>query len=136
MGGNTLPNDGETPRVLCFSHSETMPWGYFYVPPHGQGKEKDSGGDGEAGTAEGETRAWLILTTRGWCFSEPSKIELLWFSPCLHFPPGKMVKEGPELIVQEESPGHQPSPWRRIINKGSRPRREMSLRGTSWPQGC
>lgn len=47
MGGNTLPDDGETPRVLCFSHSETMQWGYFYVPLHGREKEKDSGGDGE-----------------------------------------------------------------------------------------
>lgn len=62
-----------------------------------------------------------------WCFSKPSKTELVWFSPCFHFPPGKMVNSGPELIVQEESPGHQPSLWRRAINKGSQPARETSL---------
>lgn len=75
MGRNILPHDGAMPQVFCFSHLEMMWWGYFYVLLHGQGKEKDRGGDGEGGTAGGETRAWLILTTQGWCFSEPSKTE-------------------------------------------------------------
>lgn len=117
------------PRGLCFSHSGTMPWDYFYVARHRQGKEKDSRGDGEGGIAGGETRPWLILTTQGWCFSELSNTELLWFSPCLCFPPGKMVSERPELIVQEEHPGHQPSPWRRTVNKGSLPTRENVIVG-------
>lgn len=72
MGGNILPKDGEMPRGLCFSHSGMIPWGYFYVALHRQGKEKDSGGDGEGGIAGGKTRPWLILTTQGWCFSELS----------------------------------------------------------------
>lgn len=55
MGRNVLINNGEIPPVLCFSRSEMMQWGHFYVPLHGQGED---GGERATG---GETRVWMML---------------------------------------------------------------------------